>query len=125
MILFGAAAALSAAGDFEIAWHTIDSGGVLRSVGGDFELSGTIGQPDAGILSGGDITLGGGFWFAIPPTDCNDDGLVDLLDHQALTQCLDGPDAGVSAGCQCFDVDRNGTVDLSDFAVAQAAHNGP
>jgi len=30
------------------------------STGGEFELSGTIGQPDAGEMSGGDFTLAAG-----------------------------------------------------------------
>ena len=47
---------------FEITWYSIDGGGGMRSTGGDFELSGTIGQPDAGRMSGGDFTLTGGFW---------------------------------------------------------------
>ena len=32
---------------FDLSWHTIDGGGGY-SVGGTFELNGTIGQPDAG-----------------------------------------------------------------------------
>lgn len=50
-------------GDFEITSSTIDSGGGT-SVGGQFSLSGTIGQPDATskISSGGDFVLAGGFW---------------------------------------------------------------
>ncbi len=47
-----------------IPWWTIDAGGGMRSTGGDFELSGTIGQPDAGTMSGGDFELTGGFWAA-------------------------------------------------------------
>ena len=53
------------AGDFEIARSTIDGGGEMRSADGDFELSGTIGQPDAGFMlsSEGVFELSGGFWF--------------------------------------------------------------
>jgi hypothetical protein len=39
----------------------VDGGGGISS-GGDYAISGTIGQPDAGTLSGGDYTLQGGFW---------------------------------------------------------------
>ena len=66
-----------------------------------------------------------GFWFALVPTDCNADGAANLLDHDLFTQCMGGPDGGVSAGCQCFDVDRSGTVDLRDFATAQSLYTGP
>jgi len=41
---------------------TIDTGGGT-STGGTFALSGTVGQPDAGLLGGGAFVLAGGFWF--------------------------------------------------------------
>ena len=111
--------------DFEITRSTIDGGGVMRSTGGDFELSSTIGQPDAGIMSGGEFELVGGFWFELPPTDCNDDGLVSLLDHETFTACLLGPDGGIDASpCPCFDVDGDGHVTLSDYAGLQAGFTG-
>lgn len=46
---------------YSIDWHTIDGGG-STSTGGVYSVSGTIGQPDAGLLSGGSYTLVGGFW---------------------------------------------------------------
>ncbi len=55
---------LSASGvfaDYDISWSTIDGGGG-RSTGADFALVGTIGQPDAGEMAGGDYQLSGGFW---------------------------------------------------------------
>ena len=111
---------------FEIARSTIDSGGVMRSVGGDFEMSSTIGQPDAGKMSGGDFELAGGFWFALPPTDCNDDGIVSLLDHETFTACLSGPDGGIDASpCPCFDVDGDGDITLSDYAILQRGFTRP
>ena len=63
-VLLGSGAfAQSSGGDFEITRHTIDNGGG-RSTGGDFELNGTIGQPDASVqtASGGNFQLTGGFW---------------------------------------------------------------
>jgi hypothetical protein len=47
--------------NYEITWFTIDGGGG-DSEGGGYSLSGTIGQPDAGVLTGGGYTLNGGFW---------------------------------------------------------------
>jgi hypothetical protein len=44
-----------------ISRFTIDGGGG-SSHGGITEINGTIGQPDAGQLSGGDIKVNGGFW---------------------------------------------------------------
>ena len=110
--------------EYEISRSTVDGGGVMHSTGGDFQLSGSIGQPDAGVLTGGGFTLTGGFWFALMPTDCNEDGAVGLLDHATFESCLTGPGAGVSAGCECFDVNRSGTVDMADFAEAQIAFTG-
>ena len=37
------------------------------STGGVYSVSGTIGQPDAGVASGGNYSLIGGFWGAVIP----------------------------------------------------------
>lgn len=47
---------------YDLTWNTVDGGGHTFSSGGDYSLGGTIGQPDAGVLSGGDYALVGGFW---------------------------------------------------------------
>ncbi|SRR5690606_10873288 len=49
------------AGTMSIPWWTVDGGG-RTSRGGQFALSGTAGQPDAAVMSGGSYTLHGGFW---------------------------------------------------------------
>jgi hypothetical protein len=46
---------------YAIDWYTIDGGGGT-STGGVYSVSGTIGQPDAGHMSGGNFTIDGGFW---------------------------------------------------------------
>ena len=112
------------AGEFEITRATIDGGGVVGSTGGGFSLSSTIGQPDGGVLSGGSFTLAGGFWFETPPGDCEDDGDVDLYDHESFESCIAGPRAGIMPGCECFDIDRSGNIDMADFAVAQSSFTG-
>ena len=56
-----ALAASAAAQNYSIDWFTIDGGGGT-STGGVFSVSGTIGQPDAGAMSGGNYSLVGGFW---------------------------------------------------------------
>ena len=50
-----------AAGPYHIDWYTIDGGGGT-SAGGQYVLTGTIGQPDAGWSSAGSYELLGGFW---------------------------------------------------------------
>ena len=47
-------------GDYDMSWNTIDGGGGTSS-GGDYVLTGTIGQPDAAYSAGGDYELLGGF----------------------------------------------------------------
>jgi len=58
-------------GGYDLTWNTVDGGGQTFSTGGGYSLGGTIGQPDAGMLTGGGYTLGGGFWrggaVALPP----------------------------------------------------------
>jgi hypothetical protein len=49
-------------GAYTLTWSTIDGGGAMTSAGGAFTLSGTLGQPDAGITSGATFTLASGFW---------------------------------------------------------------
>ena len=46
---------------YSIDWQTIDGGGGTNT-GGVYSVTGTIGQPDAGAMSGGNFTLDGGFW---------------------------------------------------------------
>lgn len=55
-------------GGYDLTWNTIDGGGVIESTGGNFSLSGTIGQPDVGVvLGGGAYSLVGGFWVGVSP----------------------------------------------------------
>ncbi len=49
---------------YSIDWYTIDGGGGT-STGGVYSVTGTIGQPDAGTMAGGNYTLQGGFWGVI------------------------------------------------------------
>jgi hypothetical protein len=56
------ASAAPRAAIYTIDWYTIDGGGVMNLQGGTYTLSGTIGQSDAGTLSGGNYKLNSGFW---------------------------------------------------------------
>jgi hypothetical protein len=46
---------------YSIDWYTIAGGGGASS-NGQYVVSGTIGQPDAGAMNGGNYSLTGGFW---------------------------------------------------------------
>src|SRR5213078_2907682 len=61
LILFIASVSFVFAQSYSIDWFTIDGGGGT-SKGGVYSVSGTIGQPDAGHMSGGNFTIDGGFW---------------------------------------------------------------
>jgi hypothetical protein len=61
LTLLRALPALAHAQSYSIDWSTIDGGGGT-STGGVYSVSGTIGQPDAGKMSGGNYTIDGGFW---------------------------------------------------------------
>jgi hypothetical protein len=50
---------------YSIDWHKIANGGGTSS-GGNYSLSGTIGQPDANVaMNGGGYSVTGGFWSLI------------------------------------------------------------
>ena len=111
--------------EYQITRSTIAGGGVMRSHGDEFELSATVGQADSGEMSGGEFDLTGGFWIPLSPTDCNEDGLVSLLDHEVFTVCMLGPNGGINAEpCPCLDVDGDGDVTLNDYAQLQAGFTG-
>jgi hypothetical protein len=62
LVLVLRAAAVASAQNFSLDWFSVDGGGGT-STGGVYRVSGTIGQPDAGItLTGGSYSLDGGFW---------------------------------------------------------------
>lgn len=114
-----AVGAAAVAADFALDWWTIDSGGDTFTTGGDFELSGTIGQHDAGttVMSGGAYELSGGFWAGVPACTClsdiNHDGQRDGRDVEYFLDCI----LGAGSNCACADVDPNSVVDLNDLAL--------
>jgi hypothetical protein len=53
--------AAPARAQFDLSWNVIACGGGQSSAG-TFDLGASIGQSDAGIMSGGAFQLAGGFW---------------------------------------------------------------
>ena len=111
----------AATGGFDLTWFTVDGGGGTSS-GGDFVLSGTIGQPDAGDLAGGGFTLRGGFWQPVAagcgdcPTDANGDSETGPFDLATLLAAW-GP---VEPG-NCLDANGDGAIGPFDLATLLAA----
>ena len=60
-------AAAGGGGGLAISWFTIDGGGG-ESTGGGLKISGTIGQPDAGRMTGDNYVIDGGFWSGVGAT---------------------------------------------------------
>jgi hypothetical protein len=62
-LFLGASAVLAqTGGGYDLSWWTVDGGGGAVNASG-YVLSGTVGQPDAGLaLTGGGYSLVGGFW---------------------------------------------------------------
>jgi len=102
-LLFAAPTFAQSDGDYHLSWSTIDGGGG-RSLGETYTLEGTIGQPDAGLMSGGDYVLAGGFW---PATSwC----VVDLADLATFSNYW-----LVGSGAPQGDFNNNGISDLHDY----------
>jgi hypothetical protein len=108
------------AGDFSIDWWTVDGGGAMWTSGADYELSGTIGQPDAAnAMTGGDFELAGGFWAGAAEIefcfgDLDGDRDIDLAD---LAQLLANYGTTSGAVYEDGDLDTDGDVDLADLAA--------
>ncbi|MEZ6317388.1 MAG: hypothetical protein R3B49_01350 [Phycisphaerales bacterium] len=126
-LTFAAGAAMagprSSGGGYVIDWYTMDGGGGTSS-GGVYELSGTIGQPDAAPpLAGGAYDLEPGFW---PGAGVLNHCLCDL-DYNGVLN-LDDIDAfatGFIAGNLAVDFDFNGVLNLDDIdAFAQCFLHG-
>jgi len=93
VVLWLAAPAAQAA-EFDVSWYSIDGGGIMGSEGGEFVLNGTIGQPDAGVMSGGDFALVGGFWAVASSPACSQTG--PFVVHAAAAPA---PAGSASAPC--------------------------
>ena len=98
----------TALGQYDISWHTINSGGGTSS-GGAYTLKGTIGQPEAGVMSGGKYELLGGFWPGGPLCTVNFYHFAIFAEHWLQVDCNAGND-----WCGGADLDYLGDVDFND-----------
>jgi hypothetical protein len=116
-LLLAVPAAAPGGGGVEINSFTIDCGGGTLE-GATYELTGTIGQPDAGgTLSSAGFDLRGGFWAAAAaggpppcPGDTNGDGVVDVIDIVMVILDWGSPDGK-------GDVNGDGISNVQDLVI--------
>ncbi len=131
-ILWAVATAIAqSGGGYDLTWSTIDSGGEMFSTGNGYELGGTIGQPDAGELTGENgYALTGGFWavactcqlyadLSPPGGDC----FVDVGDVLCSLDCFSGvpPCSNVGDISPCG---GDGFCDVGDVLATLDAFGG-
>jgi hypothetical protein len=104
-IIFLLLLASAANAGYNISWHTIDGGGG-QSAGGQYILTGTIGQPDAGYSASGNYELLGGFWPGDPLC------MVDFKQFAKFAEYWLGNGGNLPA-----DLDGNGIVNLYDLKL--------
>jgi len=107
--------AVGFAQQYSIDWYTIDGGGGTSS-NGQYTVSGTIGQPDAGTMSGGNYSLTGGFWSLLSVVQSA--GAPFLTLHLTLTNTvlLSWP-----AGSAGFNLQQNPLLGSPDWAAVTNA----
>ena len=124
----------SARGEYEIKWYTVDGGGgkSQSSAGGTYVIRGTIGQPDAGTLSGDHYTVFGGGWDPGPRSPHPERGgpecqagvrfCHDLGGGGSATPCTTDADCGGGEFCwdDCWDDWRGSNCIVYDHVTGAA-----
>jgi hypothetical protein len=99
---------------YEISWYTINGGGGQGS-GGQYTLTGTIGQPDAANSAGEQYEVLGGFWpggLVCIPDIVNFYDFAKLAEHWLETPCNE-----LNNWCSGADLDQLGEVDTVDLKL--------
>ncbi len=113
--LFAGASALGQVGPIlDLSWNTIDGGGGT-STGSGFTLSGTIGQHDAGVMTGGGYEIAGGFWPGGGKTcypDCNNSDQLTVADFICFQSHF-------VLGNTYADCNQSGALTIADFICFQ------
>lgn len=102
-----------------LTWHSLDGGGATHVTSGGFVLGGTIGQPDAGSLTGGGYQLAGGFWHGGASGTLGVDDGPAVIQRFAFARPWPNP---VRANSRvAFDLPRAARVALTIFDVSGRA----
>ena len=97
---------------YSIDWYSVDGGGGV-SAGGNYDLRGTIGQPDAGTTSGGDYTLAGGFWGIVSAIQTAGAPLLTVRYTQTNTVVVSWPLPSVN-----WQLQNNAQLNTSNWTTA-------
>ena len=115
-LLLALTALTAHAQSYTIDWYKIAGGGGT-STGGTYQVSGTIGQPDAGAnMSGGNYSLTGGFWSLISVVQTA--GLPNLsIAHSGNSVIVSWPNAGSCTLQQNNDLAAPGGWSTSGYTI--------
>ena len=98
--------------NLSIGWFTIDGGGGT-STNGTLAVSGTIGQPDAGKLSGGTLAIKGGFWGVITAIQTPGAPLLTItLNSQLSTVTVSWPSPSTG-----FNLQQNNDLNTANWVA--------
>ena len=116
---------LLAAQDFTLDWFAVAAGGG-ESSGGDFELSATVGQPDAGDMDGGDFALSGGFWsiVTVVETPVDISLTLSLAGGSVIISWPESGSAGVALEETVVLMNSSGNTAWTTVNVTPQASNG-
>lgn len=109
----GLLVASSAVADYAVDWFKVSSGGG-SSQGGDYSLSGTVGQTGIGTISASNFAIEGGFWglaprsFAPQPPTL----FIRISTNQVVISWV--------ASVGQFVLEQSGTVDASEWTPVSA-----
>ncbi|MHC4645338.1 MAG: hypothetical protein ACYTBJ_07540 [Planctomycetota bacterium] len=106
-------------GGFVLEWSTIDGGAGVSSAG-QYVISGTIAQPDAGAMANGRFELSGGFWPGGPVC------FVEFDDYARFADYWFASGSGLPA--DLYQDDYVDWHDLREFAyewLYECPHNWP
>lgn len=115
--------ALAADAPAQVEWRTVDGGGGV-SAGGGYRISGTVGQPDAGLLIGGGYQLNSGFWLPAKAEPTTAIVLAYLRADRIGTAVIVRWGTTAEQNTDRFRVERSATRDGQRETIGEVASQG-